>query len=83
MWDSRCFNYCILLLLKCIYVPLDVGLTLLQLRYAASSSEVCICTTGCQTHSASAMVCWFFIHSHAVIRVYCQYQGYPVKGSKI
>ncbi len=31
MWDSRCFNYGMLLLLKCIYVPLGVRLTLLQL----------------------------------------------------
>ena len=32
MWDSRCFNYgMLLLLLKCVYVPLAVRLTLLQL----------------------------------------------------
>jgi len=31
MWDSRCFNYGMLLLLKSVYVPLGMALTLLQL----------------------------------------------------
>lgn len=31
MWDSRCFNYGMLLLLKCISIPLGMTLTLLQL----------------------------------------------------
>ena len=29
MWDSRCFNYGMLLLLKCIHAPLGMTLTLL------------------------------------------------------
>jgi len=31
MWDSRCFNYGMLLLLECVHAPLGVALTLLEL----------------------------------------------------